>query len=66
MLNQIPERQTADSAIPKPGQKIPESEQLSNTTNENESDQSIEDQELMCLEVALARALQQLTSKPEN
>ena len=66
MLNPISERQAADSAIPKPGQKIPESAQLSSTTNEDQSDQSIEGQEVMCLEIALARALQQLTSKPEN
>ena len=66
MLNQISERQTADSAIPKPGQEIPESEQLPTTTNEERSDQSLDDQQLMCLEVALARALQQLASKSEN
>jgi hypothetical protein len=66
MLNQISERQIADSAIPKPGQKIPESAQLSSATNEDQSDQAIEDQEVMFIEVALARALQQLTSKPEN
>ena len=66
MLNPISERQTADSAIPNPGRKIPESEQFPVETNEDKSAQSIDDQRLMCLEVALARALQQLTSKPEN
>jgi hypothetical protein len=66
MLNQISERQTADSAIPKPGREIPGSEQVSTTTNKEQSDQSLDDQQLMCLEVALARALQQLTSKSEN
>jgi hypothetical protein len=66
MLNRFSERQTADSAIPNPGREIPESEQLSTATNKNQSDQSLDDQQLMCLEIALARALQQLTSKPEN
>ena len=66
MVNQISERQIADSAIPKPGREIPESEQLPTTTNEERSDQSLDDQQLMCLEVALARALQQLASKSEN
>ena len=66
MLNQISERQTADSAIPKPGREIPESEQLSIATNESQSDQTSDDQQLMCLEIALARALQQLTSNPGN
>jgi hypothetical protein len=66
MLNQISERQTADSAIPNPEREIPESEQLSTATNKDQSDQSLDDQQLMCLEIALARALQQLTSKPEK
>jgi hypothetical protein len=66
ILNQISERQTTDSSIPNAGREIPESEQVSTTTNEEQSDQSLDDQQLMCLEVALARALQQLTSKSEN
>lgn len=66
MLNQISERQTADSAIPKPGREIPENEQMPTATNEGQSDQYLDDQQLMCLEKALARALQQLGSKPEN
>ena len=66
MLNQISERQTADSAIPKPGREIPESEQLPTATNKEQSDQSFDDQQLMCLEIALARALQQLGSNSEN
>jgi hypothetical protein len=66
MLNQMSERQTADSAIPEPGREIPESEHLSIATNGSESDQLCDDQQLMCLEIALARALQQLTSNPGN
>jgi hypothetical protein len=65
-LNQISERQTADSTIPKPGREIPESEQLSTAMNQEQSDQSIDDQQLMRLEIALARALQQLGSNSEN
>jgi hypothetical protein len=66
MLNQISERQTADSVIPNPGREIPESEQVSTAMTEKQSDQSIDDQQLMCLEIALARALQQLGSNSEN
>jgi hypothetical protein len=66
MLNQISELRTANSTIPKPGREIPESEHLSIATNESQSDQLFDDKQLMCLEIALARALQQLTSKPEN
>jgi len=66
MLNQISELRTANSTIPKPGREIPESEHLSIATNESQSDQLFDDKQLMFLEIALARALQQLTSKPEN
>jgi hypothetical protein len=53
-------------AIPKPGRKSPESEHSSVTTKSNESDQHSNDQQLMRLETALVRALQQLATKPED
>ena len=53
-------------AIPKLGRKNPESEHSPVASNTNESDQRSDDQRLMCLEIALVRALQQLVTKPEN
>ena len=66
ILNQISAQQTADSNIPEPGREIPESELMPIATTEEQSDQSADDQQLMPLEVALARALQQLGSKSED
>ena len=53
-------------AIPKPGRKSPESEHSPLAAKSNQSDQRPDDQQLMPLEIALVRALQQLGSKREN
>ncbi len=53
-------------AIPKPGRKNPESEHSRVAPKVNELSQRTDDQQLMCLEIALVRALQQLGSKREN
>jgi hypothetical protein len=53
-------------AGPKAGRKSAESENLPIAAKSNESDQSPDNQQLMPLEIALVRALQQLVSKPEN
>jgi hypothetical protein len=53
-------------AIPKPGRKSPESEHSALVAKSNQSDQRSDDQQLMPLEIALVRALQQLGSKREN
>jgi len=53
-------------AIPKPGRKNPESEHSAAAANSSRSDQQPDDQQLMPLEIALVRALQQLGSKREN
>ena len=52
--------------IPKPGRKNPESEHSPVAAKSNESDQHSNDQQLMRLETALVRALQQLATKPED
>jgi hypothetical protein len=53
-------------AIPKAGHKSPETENLPVAAKSNELDQSSGNQQLMSLEVALVRALQELVSQTEN
>jgi hypothetical protein len=53
-------------AIPKPGHKNPETEHSPVAAKSGQSDQRSDDQQLMPLEIALVRALQQLGSKREN
>jgi hypothetical protein len=54
------------AAIPKPGRKSPESEQLSVAEASKSSNQNPNDERLMNLGMALAQALQKLDSKPES
>jgi hypothetical protein len=49
-------------AIPKPGRKNPESEHSPVVAKSGQSDQPPDDQQLMPVEIALVRALQQLGS----
>ena len=53
-------------AVPKAERKSAENENFPIAAKSNESDQSADNQQLMSLEIALLRALQQLVSKPEN
>ena len=53
-------------AIPKAGQKRPNSEAISPGANQVESRQAAEDESVMSLEMALVRALQQLGKASEK
>jgi hypothetical protein len=52
--------------VTKAGRKSAEGESFPIEAKSDESDQSADNQQFMSLEIALARALQQLVSKPEN
>jgi hypothetical protein len=54
------------AAIPKPGRESPGSEQLPVAQASESSNQNANDEQLMNLAMALAQALQKLTSKPES
>jgi hypothetical protein len=54
------------AAIPKAGRQNPESEKLPIAEDLNSEEQLIDSEQVMQLEAALVRALQQLATKPEN
>ncbi len=57
--------ETAGASIPQAGREIPESEQLSDISDRHESEQHADNERLISLGIALARALQRQASETD-